>query len=211
MPIPALQLTVKVVVRIAEIAEADRLPVDGMQAGQCVRHRHEHCRALRRRNARQRRFGEDPSFDAVHEIERRANHLRIVDISENGRHGHRSLRQGPHDAGLPVDRVCGGQEGSRRLLAQHHATVVKSDKERRIRLTAMHAVQPHLPSKLGDQAAQTAFESERIKLRGSRVHCPALSPIHSVCAHWGMVHATRPKGASQFIDILMAIFLLSVK
>ena len=122
---PALDLARHVVLAAAEIREAGGVGVDRVDRRDHAVHFFVDGGAFGRCQAWQRGVPEDPPFDVLHEIERRARHADVVAITQRARHGYGAARERVEDAELAVDGVRRRQQRARRLAPQHVAAAVR--------------------------------------------------------------------------------------
>jgi hypothetical protein len=189
---PARDLAREVVAGPAVVGEPDRGDVDAMQAGERARHRRVHRATIRGLDARQRVRREHAPVDLVHHVERRADDLAPGMEQQRARHRHVGARERAQHAVLAVDRVRGGQEVARRLLAQHHRAIVVVDDERRVGLAAADAREAHLAGEPGQRAAQERVEPRRVEAGRAR----DLGGAHALADRFGRSRRFQSKNAS---------------
>ena len=132
---PARDLPLEVAARLAESLEPDRAVVDRVQqrnhAVQLVPDRE----ALRRIHPGQRLVPQHPPLDAVHDVERGADHALV--LAQRVWSGDRKTDavQRLDDAELPLHRMGRGQQFAQRLAPQHVAPAAGGKPVRRVRLS----------------------------------------------------------------------------
>ncbi len=175
---PAVDLAGEVVAGPAEALEADRPPVDPVQARQHVVHRIVHLRALGRDDAGDRGIVEHAAIQRRHDVEQGADHRPVGADMEHLRHRHVGRGQRLHDPVLAVDRMCRRQQLARRLLAQDHGPVRKVQPIGRIGLAAADPLDPHRPAQPRHPAREIGAKPRRVEIELSRRHrIPCSEPI----------------------------------
>jgi hypothetical protein len=102
---PARDLAAEIVAGLAKALEADRAPVDLMQAGEHIVHRVIHRGALGRPNARNPGILDHPSVQRFHDIEQRADDDAVLAQVQHARHRHVRCRERALHPVLAIDRV----------------------------------------------------------------------------------------------------------
>ena len=127
---PATYLAGDIVALPPEVGEAERAPVDPVQARQHVGHRVVERAAAIRRKRGPGRVLIDRSLHIVHHVEGRADDVGVLAEVMDARHGHVGLGQRREDAVFPLHQMGRRQQRARRLLAQHEAFLrpLKSDR-----------------------------------------------------------------------------------
>jgi hypothetical protein len=104
--------------------------------------------------------GSQKTAQALHQVERRADHRRVGAVGDRARHRHLGAGERGQHPELPVDGVGRGQERAWRLLPQHVlGAVARNDQEGRVRLPAAHLAQ-------ACQTAEALRDQEVLKRAG---------------------------------------------
>ena len=112
-----------------------------MQRGQRIGHGQVDGAAFGRGHAWQIVGVEHASFDLLHQIERRADHIVLGVIEQHLRHRQPRRCQRFHHTVLTIDRMGRRQHITSRLLAQHHVTAAVTHKKCRVGLTTTNGLQ----------------------------------------------------------------------
>ena len=161
---PAGDLAGEIVAGLAEALEADRAPVDLVQARQHVVHRVVHRRTLGRSGPRNAGILHHPTVQRFHDVEQRADDGAVLAQVQHARYGHVSRREGVLYPEFAIDRVRRGQEFARRLLAQDHVVRRELQPIGGVRLSAADPLDPHPPIELRQAGFQVALQPVRIEI-----------------------------------------------
>ena len=112
---------------------------------------------------------EDSALEPLHQVERRADHRRIVAIENGARHWNARSGESGQDAMLTVNRMGGRQGRSGGLLAQHHSSGAEGDEVGRVGLTAGDAFDQEFTLPVRELVAHKALERRGIEFDGGRL------------------------------------------
>ena len=168
LPRPAADLPGEVVPRLAEVREADRAVVHGVQRGERADRGLVVASPRVPRQLGQRRVPEDAAVDEVHHVERRADDAGVVAVDVHGRDGEagHAAERLLHPE-LAIHRVRGGEQRPGRLAPQHVAARGGLEPVGRIGLAAREPLGADGAGKAGQRLAQVAFQPQRVDGQGA--------------------------------------------
>ena len=163
---PALDLPAKVMAGPAEVAEPDRLGTNGVERRQRVGHRQDDGAALAGLEPRHSAVVEHAPLEPLHDIERRADQLRVLAIEDHARNRDGRPAEGAEHADLTVDRMRRGQQNSRGPLSQDQPVRAGIETEGRVRLAPRDPLDMHRPGGVGQDLAHGAGQRVEIEPEG---------------------------------------------
>ena len=136
LPAPPPDLAGEVAAGAAIIAQPHSRRIHRMHIRHRSRNREVHGAAFLRGRAGQRGFVKNPPVDPVHDVERRAQNVRLTTPGQHVGHRYPCIPQCALHPVLPVNRMRALQQRTGWLFAQHHLASVHSDNIGRVGLPA---------------------------------------------------------------------------
>ncbi len=178
---PPPHLTLEITGGLAEVAESDRLRIDGVQVGEHLDQRVDTA-ADRRLVAQRLEFvgvPNDPTGHVLHHLERRAADRVVVAHGDCTRDGDRGVRQGGDHPILAGHIVRRRRQPVQRRPAQHPLRLVVADQKRQVGPTAGDQLGPQLAAARNAHLLEVAVKGVEVEpLQRSR-HRTCLPPLIS--------------------------------
>ena len=164
---PPVDLPREIAPRLAEVGEAERLPILPVKPRQHVAHGLVDGRPFGGRASGQQRIHHDATRHPVHDIEDRTDHPRVVTEQPGLRHRHVRAAKRGQDAVFAVHGMRRRQKLARRLAPQHVFMVGGGETIRRVGLAALELAHRHRTAEARDALDEMALE--RIHIEAMRL------------------------------------------